>query len=294
MFGWRVIPDLVPGPITLSPHGVGIAFGYFMGALLMAKRARIKGYNEDHCWNGAVAGVIGAILGARIAFVVGHPDLYSSFGEVLRIWEGGLSLIGGLIGAFISVAIYTRVNKISFFELVDLGAPGLGMGIALGRIGDLMIGDHVGKQTSGWWGWRYEGGQLISPPSCIYDTFDGCIQPGMVVHQTALYDMVWSFVILGVLLWLDRKPRKIGFLSLSWAGLYAAGRIATDFLRVDKHWFGLGLTGSQLTSIAVLGVSVLLLLFYRGIPTKSPRGDTEPEEVASERLEADTTMEPGA
>lgn len=272
MFGWKVIPDLIPGSLNLSPHGVGIAFGYFMGAVLMAKRARLVGYNEDHCWNGAASGVVGALIGARFAYVIGHSEDYSSIGEMLRIWEGGISLIGGLIGAFIAVFIYTRVQKISFFELVDLGAPGLGMGIALGRLGDLMIGDHVGKATSGWWGWRYEGGTLISPPACIYDTFDGCIEPGMVVHQTALYDLIWSFAIMAILLWLDNKPRNRGFLFLSWASLYAVGRIVTDFARVDKHWLGLPLTGSQLTSISALVVCLALLVIYKGVPRKAAVG----------------------
>ncbi|MCA1841548.1 MAG: prolipoprotein diacylglyceryl transferase, partial [Actinobacteria bacterium] len=142
-----------------------------------------------------------------------------------------------------------------------------------GRIGDLLIGDHLGKQTSGFWGWKYKGGELISPPRCNYPTFDGCIHQGMVVHQTSLYDQIWSLVIFGVLMVLDRKPRNRGFLFLVWAAMYAVGRIGTDFARVDKHWLGLGLTGSQLTSIVVVLVAAFLLLRYKGIP---PRWSTVP------------------
>lgn len=268
MLGWRVIPRVGFGDFGVSPHGLGIAFGVFIGAWIMARRARRIGYSEDDTWNGAAVGVVGAILGARIAYVGGHASEFASPTEWLKIWTGGISLVGGLLGAFIAVAIFTKVKRISFFELVDLGAPGLGIGIALGRIGDLLIGDHLGKQTSGWWGWRYVGGELISPPRCTYNTFDGCIHPGMVVHQTALYDMAWSLVIFAILLLLGRKSRNKGFLFLSWAGLYAMGRIATDFARVDKHWFGLSLTGSQLTSIGVLAVVAFLLIRYRGIPPK--------------------------
>lgn len=284
MFGWEVIPRVgigefefggieFPG-IQISPHGIGIAIGVFVGAWLMARRARKVGFDETHVWNGTMVGVVGAIIGARAAYVIGHLDQFAGPGDWLQIWEGGLSLIGGLLGAFTAVWIYVTNKKIDFFELVDLGAPGMGIGIAVGRSGDLMIGDHLGSETSGWWGWQYQGGELISPPNCltadgvrIYSSQSGCIEPGMVVHQTALYDSIWSLVIFGVVMYLARKPRDRGFLFLSWAGMYAFGRIVTDFTRVDKTWFGLGLTGSQITSTLVLAVCVFLIVRYRGVPS---------------------------
>ncbi|HVF12749.1 MAG TPA: prolipoprotein diacylglyceryl transferase family protein [Actinomycetota bacterium] len=299
MFGWTVIPRIGFGDFGVSPHGIGIAIGYFVGAMLMARRARAVGYDEDHTWNGAAVGVIGAMLGARVAYVAGHFSDFSSPVEWLKIWQGGISLVGGLLGAFAAVFIYTRVKKISFFELVDLGAPGLAIGIALGRIGDLAIGDHLGKETAGFWGWKYLGGELISPPPCltpagspVYSTLDGCIAPGTVVHQTALYDMGWSLVILAILLLLDRRPRNRGFLFLSWAALYAVGRIATDFLRVDKHWFGLGLTGSQLTSITVLLICGFFLLRYRGVPIHAVAAEPVPTDSASEEAELQEPLLP--
>jgi phosphatidylglycerol:prolipoprotein diacylglycerol transferase len=286
MLGWRVIPRIGFGDFAISPHGVGIALGVFVGAWFMSRMARSRGYYENHVWNGATVGVIGAILGARIAYIVGHLDQFSSPAEWLQIWRGGISLIGGLLGAFALVLVYTkfdfirtppfltpRAEPLSFFELVDLGAPGLGIGIAVGRIGDLSIGDHLGKETSFFLGWEYQGGELISAPPCItgsgesvYSTPTGCIEPGIVVHQTALYDMIWSLAIFGILMFLARRPRNRGFLFLSWASLYAVGRIGTDFLRVDKTWLGLGLTGSQLTSITVLLICLYFLVRHRGVP----------------------------
>lgn len=280
--GWRVIPRFGFGPIGVSPHGIGIAAGVFVGAWFMARRARSRGQDPDVVWSGAYFGVIGSILGARIAYVAGHFNEFSSPIEWLEIWKGGISLVGGLLGAFTAVYIFTRRRKISFFRLVDLGAPWLGIGIAVGRIGDLLIGDHLGRETSGWWGWQYKGGLLISPPPCtalgeaVYSTFDGCIAPGTVVHQTALYDSLWSLVIFGLLLLLDRKPHKTGFMFLTWASLYALGRIGTDFARVDKHWLDLGLTGSQLTSIAALLVCLFLLIRYQGAPPMASTAELPP------------------
>lgn len=298
LIGWTVIPRIGFGGIGVSPHGVGIALGVLVGAWVMSRRARRAGFDENHAWNGAAWGVVGAIIGARVAYVAGHFELYwrgdvvQAIGDILRVWQGGISLVGGLIGAFTLVLVYTRRQKISFFQLVDFGAPGLGIGIAVGRIGDLIIGDHLGKQTSGWWGWEYRGGELISPPPCltaanekVYSSIDGCIRAGTVVHQTALYDMIWSLAIFGILLLLGRSVRRRGFMWLSWAALYSIGRIASDFLRVDKTWFGSGLTGSQITSLLMLAVCIYLLVRYRGIPMSVEDQEPAPATVGVLRSE---------
>lgn len=299
MLGWEVIPRVGFGDFTVSPHGIGIAIGYFIGTMLLVRRARERGFDEDHAWNAAAVAVIGAIFGARLAYVAGHSEQFESPVEWLQVYRGGISLIGGMLGGFAAGYAYCRVKGLDFVKLADLGAPGIAIGTAIGRIGDLVIGDHLGKTTDGWWGWRYEGGELISAPPCdpqIYPSPTGCIEPGMVVHQTALYDSLWSLVILGVLMRIDSKPRAKGTLLATWAGLYAAGRIATDFLRVDKTWFGTGLTGSQLTSIVVLLGAVIALLRLRNRPngpdsealqesTDAPADDEDEAKVAVEDAE---------
>lgn len=284
--GWEVIPRIGFGAVQVSPHGVGIALGTYVGAALLARRAKKHGYSPDLAWNAAAVGVIGAIVGARTAYVIGHlADYYSNAVEILQIWKGGLSLVGSLIGAFLAAWLYLRHRGEDFFTLADPGAAGLAIGIAVGRIGDLVIGDHLGKVTSRPWGWTYKGGELISA-SCttpeggpLYPTADGCIQVGMTVHQTALYDLVWSLVIFGIILLLERRPRRRGFLFLTWAALYCLGRIVTDFLRTDYTRFGTGLTGSQLTALVGLLVCGYLLLRHRGVPRRTPE---DPAPAAAE------------
>ncbi len=269
MLGWEVIPRIPLGNLSVSPHGVGIAVGYFIGATLMARRARKSGFDEDHAWNAAVVGILGAIVGARFAYVIGHNNQFNEPIEYLQIYKGGISLMGGLIGGFLAAWLYCKVKKLDFGRLADMGAAGLAIGTAVGRIGDLVIGDHLGRTTDGFWGWEYKGGELISAPPCdpsVYPSADGCIEPGMVVHQTALYDSLWALVIFLVILRLERKSRPRGFLVFTWAALYSVGRILTDLTRVDKTWFGTGLTGSQLTAIAVLLLSLIGLARLRRSP----------------------------
>lgn len=273
MLGWKVIPRIGIGPVQFSPHGVGIAFGCLVGAWLLARRCRANEIDENHAWNTAAWGVVGAILGARIAYVIGHYSSYTSPVQWVEIWKGGISLVGGLLGGTLLAWLYFRRNHLDFWQFADLGAPGLAIGIALGRSGDLVIGDHLGRPTHFFLGWVYKGGTLISPPPCltpagahVYPSPSGCIVPGMEVYQTALYDAMWCLCIFGILSYLGLKPRKKGLLFLVWAGLYAAGRIATDFLRVDKRWLGLGLTGSQITSIFVVALVAYLIIRYQGAP----------------------------
>jgi phosphatidylglycerol:prolipoprotein diacylglycerol transferase len=102
MLGWEVIPRIPLGNLSVSPHGVGIAVGYFIGATLMARRARKSGFDEDHAWNAAVVGILGAIVGARLAYVIGHSNQFNEPIEYLQIYKGGLSLMGGLIGGFLA------------------------------------------------------------------------------------------------------------------------------------------------------------------------------------------------
>lgn len=295
MLGWEVIPRIPLGDFSISPHGVGIAVGYFLGATLMARRARRTGFDEDHAWNAAVVGVLGAIVGARAAYILGHSAQFSSPIEYLQIYKGGISLAGGLIGGFLAAWIYCRAKKLDFLRLADLAAPGLAIGTAVGRIGDLVIGDHLGKTTDGFWGWEYQGGELISRPPCdpaVYPSADGCIEPGMVVHQTALYDSIWALVIFLILMLLDRRPRRKGFLVFTWAALYSIGRIVTDFTRVDKTWFGTGLTGSQLTAIAVLLLSAVALARLRK-PALAPGGEPgEPAEAVAAAESSESSVEP--
>lgn len=307
MLGWEVIPRIPLGNLSVSPHGVGIAVGYFIGATLMARRARKSGFDEDHAWNAAVVGIIGAIIGARLAYVIGHNNQFNEPVEYLQIYKGGISLMGGLIGGFLAAWLYCRAKKLDFLRLADMGAAGLAIGTAIGRIGDLVIGDHLGRTTDGFWGWEYKGGELISAPPCdpsVYPSADGCIQPGMVVHQTALYDSLWSLVIFLVILRLERKPRPKGFLVFTWAAMYSIGRILTDLTRVDKTWFDTGLTGSQLTAIAVLLLSLIGLARLRRSPkvpavtlddevvVEAPVSETAAVAVEAEPAGAEPALEP--
>jgi prolipoprotein diacylglyceryltransferase len=185
---------------------------------------------------------------------------------------------------------------------------GLSFGIAFGRIGDLIIGDHLGKPTSWLFAWQYHGGELAGF-SCASDVCTSTLEGGRVleitregatlfspageilgagagVHQTALYDMVFATLLFLVLFTLSRAPRRLGVLTLTFGAWYGATRVLEDFLRVDKRFFGM--TGSQWTGMTVSAICLAILLTWairaRGSPRRQTYGgvDEEPAEASAE------------
>jgi phosphatidylglycerol:prolipoprotein diacylglycerol transferase len=273
---WAILPRIQLGPVAVSPHGIGIAVGYLAGAQFLVRRARARGGPaESDLWNGLFYALVGALVGARVGYVLGHLSEVTDGGSnplgVLQVWEGGISLLGGITGGILGALPYMLRRRMGFWRTLDLGVPGLALGIVIGRIGDLVIGDHLGKPTGMPWGWLCLG-EAGSPPAAAQVYRDalargqppslGCFD--LRLHQTALYDFVSTLVLLGVLLWLARRPRPTGFLTLVFAAWYGTMRVVTDFLRVDKRYFGL--TGSQLLAGGVVLAALFLLARYRGAP----------------------------
>lgn len=218
------IVDFPIGPLRVSPHGIGIAVGFLVGARVMLPAAREKGISDDAVYSILVRAAIGAMVGARVAYVANHFSEYDSIGEMIRVWEGGISLLGGIFGAILFALPLARRLRISAWKALDAAAPGLAVGIIIGRIGDLIVADHLGKPTDFFLGYRCPDVRTASP----------CEAPvGELVHQTALYNMILTAGLLVLLLWLRRKPRYDGFLIIVFGAWYGSGRVIEDFLREE-------------------------------------------------------------
>ncbi len=251
------------GPLSVSPHGLGIAIGFLIGARFMLPASRAKGIPDDLVYPLFTRAAIGSIIGARVAYVLNHPGEYESILDVLRIWEGGISLIGGFFGAILLALPRIRSSRLSFWKVMDAAAPGMALGVLVGRIGDLVIADHLGKPTDFFLGFRCPPLDVATGSPCA-PTDLATRTVGAVVHQTALYDMFFAALLLGALVLLRRRPRFDGFLILVFASGYSVARLIEDFLREDVRRFGL--TGSQWTAVATLSLCLFTLLVLRRTP----------------------------
>jgi phosphatidylglycerol---prolipoprotein diacylglyceryl transferase len=315
VIGWPVLDRIRIGPLAISPHGIGIAVGYLAGAWWMVREGRKRGLDDEKVGSLVLWALVGAIVGARFFYVLGHLEDYDSFGEMIAIWEGGISLVGGIFGAVLLAYPFMRRYGYRFFQVMDSAAIGLAFGIMVGRIGDLVIGDHLGKPTDFFLGWAYRGGILPGPwreigPGQWQAQLEGgysetlsregarllregdLVAQGPGIHQTALYDLLIAGALFLFLLWLNRRPRREGVLILTFAIWYGAGRIITDFLRIDKTWL-FGLTGSQWASVGVIAISLLVLLRFATRPLgKVGEPDGMPAGAAPEGEKPSTSFTP--
>lgn len=266
------------GPLTVSPHGIFTAVGFLVGAKLLLSDSRRRGIPDDDIYAILTRAGIGALVGARVVYVINHWSSYDSPLEWFRVWEGGISLLGGIAGALVAAAPAARKRGLRFFPLMDLAAPWLPLGIAVGRIGDLVIADHLGDTTSLPFGFRcpeiVDVGRTVGSPC----------PPGEVVHLTAAYDLLVAACVALVLVVLRRRPLQVGARTLLLGILYGAGRFGFDFLRTDTR--RLGLTGSQWTALAVVLLAGFLLAARRRRSPDLPREMTGRPPTPTEAREA--------
>jgi phosphatidylglycerol:prolipoprotein diacylglycerol transferase len=291
--GWPVLDRIhFGGKIALSPHGLGIALGFLLGSAWLLRDNRRRGVLEEHTSSMLFWALIGTIVGARLFYVIAHVSEFDGIGDMLAIYRGGISLLGGIAGAVAFAYPIMRRHKYRLFQVMDGAAVGLALGVFVGRIGDLIIGDHLGKPTSAPWAFSYHGGNLSGfdcvAGKCTETLLQGAqtltvsrghaellrggqtVGTGVGVHQTALYDFVSvGLLLLFLLLVMNRKPRREGVMIMTWAIWYCSVRIGTDFLRVDKRFFGF--TGSQWASVAVVTASVITLVVWAIRPRPGPK-----------------------
>lgn len=278
------------GEAAISPHGIGIAVGFVLAAYLFAWVGERRGLRAPapssgprvdapvDVWDVAqeivVRAAVGAIVVGRLAFVLTHLDQYTGdLGEVvsiLRVTDGGLSFLGGVTGALLVCVPWIRRQGFSTPRVLDAGAPAVALGLVCGRIGDLVIGDHIGAPSGDFpLGWRCTANHYDAAANAITRTppeaypFDAATAPtqgcfDVAVHQTALYDGLAALIVLVVLAVLARRRLFPGALAAAVVLVYAPLRGLGDVLREDRRW--LGLTGSQW---ALLAASIAVLVWLR-------------------------------
>ncbi len=296
--GWPVLDRVhLLGDFAISPHGLGIAIGFLFGAWILSHEGPKRGVSVDDINTMVFWALVGTIIGARLFYVIAHYSEFDGIADMLAIWRGGISLLGGIAGAVLINLHRMRRYGYRFFQVMDGAVIGIALGIAFGRIGDLIIGDHIGKPTSWPLAFVYKGGDLTGF-QCGGGTCDALLQGGKQllvtsrgatlfaangdilstgsgVHQTALYDMIGATLLFLVLYALSRKARRLGVLTLTFGAWYGAMRVVEDFLRVDKRFFGM--TGSQWTGLTVSLVCILVLIAWAARSRAAPREPAEAE-----------------
>ena len=219
------------GPLTIRYYGLMYVIAISIGFWLLAKEVRRKdlGLTTENLLDLLLWTVPLAIIGARLYYVAFHWDYYGARPlEILKIWEGGLAIHGGVLAGALVVYLYARSKRISFWALTDSVVPSLILGQAIGRIGNLMNGDAYGTPTTLPWGIHF-------PPESPV----GRAYPGLATHPSMIYEMLLNLMIFSFLWgWARKRGFKDGFSTAMYFILYAAARSIVSFTRGDSLWLG--------------------------------------------------------
>jgi phosphatidylglycerol---prolipoprotein diacylglyceryl transferase len=256
-----IVIDLNPniariGPLLITWHGVFAVLGILAAArlgfwLLHKDIPKLKGTGDGLAWM-----VVLGLVGARLLYVWENFRLFTG-GQWLRIFaltEGGISQWGGLFGAIVGVYIWSRRARYSFWKILDAGGPAAMIGLAIGRIGDVINGEHHGTPTSFPWGVQYVNPNTLGDPT-------------QVVHPEVAYEMILTLLLLAAILPFHQKLKARlpdGVLGLVYLGVYAAGRFFLSYYREDMQ-IVFGLRQAQLASLlmVVIAVVAIPILFRR-------------------------------
>lgn len=238
------------GPLSLHLWGIMVGAGILVSVLMAYEEAHRRRFHAPaKIFDAGIWGVLGAVLGGRIFYFFDKPSvLLENPAQLFSLWDGGMALYGGIAGACIAMAIFSRIANEPLLEILDIYAFAFPAGLFLGRLGCVAIHDHVGKLTTMPWGFAMNG---------------------TVRHEPALY---LSLFALGIFLLFVRfrslNPRRFsGFYVVAFLLLYGTGRFFIDFTRetagqgIDPHFYGLNL--AQYVSMGIVALGLVLIFYLR-------------------------------
>lgn len=264
------------GPIPLRAYGILVATGMVVAVLLTKRRYEKRGGDPELVFDVALWAIPLGIIGARLYHVITSPHQY--FGpngqwlEIFRIWEGGIAIMGGVLGGTLGVWIALHRVGQRLGPFADSVAPTLLIAQAIGRFGNWFNQELFGKPTTLPWGLRIDDAHLPAGYA-----------PGTLFHPTFLYEALWNVTMAVIIIVLDRKHRfSGGQVMFLYIALYATGRFWIENLRIDPANVILGLRLNAWSAIALIIVGVVGF-FLAGKHGASTR--VEPHEMAEENVE---------
>jgi phosphatidylglycerol:prolipoprotein diacylglycerol transferase len=243
MFTHNLDPVLATiGPLQIRYYGLLYVVGFVLGYFILKKISSMKKERIEDLL--VYAGLYG-ILGARLLYVLVYNTSYyfSNPLEIVAVWHGGLSFHGSLLGALLGVYLFSKKYKMNLLVLLDSLAIPFSLAVGIGRIGNFINGELYGRATDVAW--------------CVnFQNVVGCR------HPWPLYEMLYMFIIFGILWKLKDKKARAGSIVGLFAILYSACRFISEFVREPDSQLGFiafGLTMGQLLNIVLFAVGLLLL-----------------------------------
>jgi phosphatidylglycerol---prolipoprotein diacylglyceryl transferase len=244
--------------VSIRWYGVLIASSMALGLWLATREAARRGESPDDLLKAAELALIGGLVGARLYYVLFNLDYYQTqpWWRIFAVWEGGLAMHGGLIGGLLAGGAYVWAKGLPLLTYLDIVAPSLVLGQAIGRWGNFFNEEAFGGPTD--LPWKLYISEPRRPPAFVDRQY---------FHPTFLYESVWNLGAFLLLYFVLRRrlERAPGALFLAYLGLYSLGRFWVEGLRTDSLMLG-SMRVAQLVSVvavAVAAVGIPLLMRRR-------------------------------
>ena len=246
------------GPLEITGFGIMVMTAFLVGGWVVQQQLAEKGLNEQFAWDVVVAAVIGGILGAKLYYW----GLYHTWDALFS--RSGLVWYGGLIGGALACIINGWRLRVPLRFSMNIAAPGLAVGSALGRVGCFLVQDDYGVPTTLPWGMKFPEG--LPPTTAANLARWGIEVPPdvspfevLAVHPTQLYEVAAMLLVFALLWRLRRSPHALGWLFGLYLALYGAQRFFTEFIRAKDDRFIGGFTLAQLVSFAAVALGLYLM-----------------------------------
>jgi len=243
------------GPIQVHWYGLIIGFGVLLGLIIALRESERRGLDKEIFTDLILFAVPIAIISARIYYVIFQWEYYSQNpGDIIKIWNGGIAIHGALIGSVLTAIVFAKVKKVSFWKLVDIAAPSLLLGQAIGRWGNFMNQEAHGGEIT-----RSFLENMHLPEFIINQMYIN----GTYYHPTFLYESIWNILGVIILLSLRKVNLRRGELFLTYVIWYSIGRYFIEGLRTDSLMLTESLRIAQVISIVLVVVAIALVVYRR-------------------------------
>ena len=238
------------GPLDIHLYGLAIALGLMLAVMYASRRSKEFGLKEDDLMDGVLWVTPFAIVCARIYYCAFSWEDYAADPiSVLYIWNGGIAIYGGVIGAVLGVIVFCRIKKLKVAMVLDLVLMGFLIGQSLGRWGNFFNREAFGAETDSF----FRMG-LLNEKTGITTYY----------HPTFLYESLWNAAGLVLLHFASKRRKYDGQIALCYAAWYGLGRCMIEGLRVDSLWWGPFRVSQLLAGIScVTAVGVLIWQHFK-------------------------------